>query len=133
MDTKEILEKYKKIAVVGFSDNRDRDSYRIAVYMQKKGYKIYGINPKLIGKNIDGIDCYKSLSDIPEKVDIINIFRVSIAVLPIVQEVLKLNYRPKVIWTQLGIFNEEAKKLAIDNGFEFVENKCLYIEHQKLD
>ena len=133
MDTKEILEKYKKIAVIGFSDNRERDSHRIAFYMHRKGYLIYGVNPKLGGKNIDGIECYNKLSEIPEEVDIVNIFRVSIAVLPIVQEVIKLNYKPKVIWTQLGIFNEEAKKLAQENGFEFIENKCLYIEQQKLD
>lgn len=130
MTTKEILENYNKIAVVGFSDSKDRDSHRIAYYMHKKGYKIYGVNPKLGGKNVDGIDCYKTIAEIPDEVDIVDIFRVSIAVLPIVQEVLKLNYKPKVIWTQLGIFNEEAKKLAEDNGFVYIENKCLFIEHQ---
>jgi hypothetical protein len=133
MTTTEILEKYKKIAVVGFSDNRDRDSHRITFYMYRKGYKIYGVNPKLGGKNIDGIECYSTIAEIPDEVDIVNIFRVSIAVLPIVKDVLKLIYKPAVIWTQLGIFNAEAKKLAEENGFIYIENKCLYIEHKKLD
>jgi len=133
MTTTEILEKYKKIAVAGFSDNRDRDSHRIAFYMYRKGYKIYGVNPKLSGKNIDGIECFSTIAEIPDEVDIVNIFRVSIAILPIVKDVLKLNYKPAVIWTQLGIINTDAKKLAEDNGFIYIENKCLYIEHKKLD
>jgi uncharacterized protein len=132
MTTKEILEKYNKIAVIGFSDNPDRDSNKIALYMLKNGYKVYGVNPKLDGKNIDGVQCYKSLQDIPDEIEIIDIFRLSIAVLPIVQDVLKLNYRPKVIWTQFGIFNEEAKSLALENGFEYIENKCIFVEHTKL-
>jgi uncharacterized protein len=132
MTTKEILEKYNKIAVIGFSDNPERDSKKIAFYLLKNGYTVYGVNPKLDGKNINGIECYKSLKDIPDEVEIIDIFRLSIAVLPIVQDVLKLNYRPEVIWTQFGIFNEEAKSLATENGFEYIENKCILVEHSKL-
>jgi len=132
MTTKEILEKYKKIAVIGFSDNPARDSNKIAFYMLRNGYTVYGVNPKLEGKNIDGIQCYKYIAGIPDKVEIIDIFRVSIAVLPIVQDVLKLNYKPKVIWTQFGIFNEEAKQLAQENSFEYIENKCILVEHSKL-
>jgi uncharacterized protein len=132
MTTKEILEKYNKIAVIGFSDNPNRDSKKIAFYLLKNGYTVYGVNPKLDGKNIDGISCFKSLNDIPDEIEIIDIFRLSVAVLPIVQDVLKLNYRPKVIWTQFGIFNEEAKSLATENGFEYIENKCILVEHSKL-
>ena len=132
MTTKEILEKYKIIAVIGFSDNPSRDSNKIAFYMLRNGYTVYGVNPKLEGKNIDGIQCFKYIADIPVEVEIIDIFRVSIAVLPIVQDVLKLNYKPKVIWTQFGIFNEEAKQLAQENSFEYIENKCILVEHSKL-
>lgn len=132
MDTKEILEKYKKIAIIGFSDNPERDSFGIGLYALKKGYTVYGINPKLDGQNIDGIRCYKALKDVPDEIEIVNIFRLSIAVLPIVKEVLELNYKPKVIWTQLGIFNEDAKTLALQNGFEYVENKCILVEHSKI-
>ncbi|MFA5404718.1 MAG: CoA-binding protein, partial [Ignavibacteria bacterium] len=127
-----ILQKYNKIAVIGFSDNPSRDSNKIAFYMLSKGYTVYGVNPKLEGQNINGIQCFKSIKDIPEQIEIVDIFRISIAVLPIVQEILKLNYRPKVIWTQFGIINADAKMLAIENGFEYIEDKCIFIEHSKL-
>jgi len=130
MDTKEILRKFKTIAVVGFSDNPDRDSNRIAFYMKNNGYNVIGVNPKLEGKEIDGIKCYSHLKDIPEKINIVNIFRLAIAVPGIVEETMTLDPRPEIIWTQLGIFHEGAKKLAEENGFIFVENKCLYIEHK---
>lgn len=132
MSTKEILEKYKKIAVIGFSDNPSRDSNKVAFYALRNGYTVYGVNPKLNGLNVNGIVCFKSINDIPDEVEIVNIFRLSIAVLPIVEEILKLNYRPKVIWTQFGIYNEEAKKLALENGFEYIENRCLLVEHSKI-
>jgi len=130
MDTKEILENYKTIAVVGFSDSPDRDSNRIAVYMKNNGFNIIGINPKLDGKEVDGIKCYSHLRDVPEKINIVNIFRLAIAVPGIVEETISLKPRPEVIWTQLGIVHEGARKLAEENGFIFVENKCLYIEHK---
>jgi predicted CoA-binding protein len=130
MDTKEILDKYKTIAVVGFSDNPERDSYRIAFYMKNNGFNVIGVNPKLEGKEIDGVKCYSHLRDVPEKINIVNIFRLAIAVPGIVEEAILLNPKPEVIWTQLGIFNESAKILAEENGFIFIENKCLYIEHK---
>jgi len=132
MTTKEILEKYKKVAVIGFSDNPSRDSHSIAIYLKKYGYTVYGVNPKLGGKNIEGINCYNTLADIPDEVQIIDIFRLPIAVLPIVHEVMKLNYKPAVIWTQFGIINEEARNLALENGFEYVEDKCILVEHSKI-
>lgn len=131
MNTKEILKKYLKIAVVGFSDNELRDSHKVATYMSDEGYKVFGINPKLAGKTIDGIKCFGSLAELPEEVDIVNIFRKPDVVFDIVKEVLKLQYSPKVIWTQLGIFNEKAKELALREKMEYIENKCLYIEHRK--
>lgn len=130
MDTKEILEKYKNIAVVGFSDNPEKDSNRIAVYMKNNGFNIFGVNPKLAGKEIEGIKCFGKLNEVPEKINIVNIFRLPIAVPGIVEETMKLNDKPEVIWAQLGIFHEEAKKTAEANGFIFIENRCLYIEHK---
>jgi len=99
--------------------------------MADEGYKIYGVNPKLAGKTIDGIKCFSSLAELPEKIDIVNIFRKPHFVFDIVKEVLELGYKPKVIWTQLGIFNEKAKELALQEKMEYIENKCLYIEHRK--
>ncbi len=130
METKEILEKYKIIAVVGYSDNPDRDAHGISGFMNTHGYKVAGVNPKLAGKTIDGIECFSRLSDIPYKVNIINIFRKSDAVEEIVREVLEMKDKPEVIWAQLGVINSAAKKLAEDNGFIYVENKCIYVEHK---
>lgn len=132
MTTKEILEKYKKVAVVGFSDNPSRDSHGIAFYLKKYGYIVYGVNPKLGGQTVNGISCFKTIAEIPDEVDIIDIFRLPIAVLPIVQDVSKLNYKPPVIWTQIGIINDDARKLAVENGFEYVENRCILVEHSKI-
>ncbi|MGV8017543.1 MAG: CoA-binding protein [Ignavibacteria bacterium] len=130
METKEILQKYKIIAVVGFSDNPDRDSYGISDFMNKNGYKVIGVNPRLDGKTINGIVCYSALNYIPEKVDIVNIFRKPEAVKGIVEEVLQMKERPAVVWAQLGITNEEAKKLARKNGIIYIEDKCIYVEHK---
>lgn len=132
MTTKEILEKYRKVAVIGFSDNPMRDSHSIAIYLKKYNYTVYGVNPKLGGKTIEGIKCFNKLADIPDEVEIIDIFRLPIAVPPIVQEAIKLNYKPAVIWTQFGIINEEARKLALENGFEYVEDRCILVEHSKI-
>ncbi|MDD5361491.1 MAG: CoA-binding protein [Ignavibacteria bacterium] len=130
MTTVEILNKYKTIAVVGFSDNPDRDSNAISLYMKEKGYNIIGVNPKLGGKTINGIICYSELKDIPGKVEIVNIFRKSEALPEIVNQVIALKNRPDVIWTQLGVIDSGAKKTAEDSGFEYIENKCIYVEHK---
>lgn len=130
METKEILQKYKIIAVVGFSDNPDRDSYGISDFMNRNGYKVIGVNPRLDGKTINGIVCYSALKDVPERVDIVNIFRKPEAVEGIVEEVLQMKERPAVVWAQLGITNEEAKKLAGENGIIYIEDKCIYVEHK---
>ncbi len=130
METKEILQKYKIIAVVGFSDNPDRDSYGISDFMNKNGYSVIGVNPRLDGRTVNGIACYSALKDIPGKVDIVNIFRKPEAVKGIVEETLRLRERPAVVWAQLGITNEEAKKLAEENGIIYIEDKCIYVEHK---
>lgn len=130
MDTKEILTKYKSIAVVGFSDNKERDSYGITIYLKNNGYEVVGINPKLGGKEIDGIKCYAKLSDLEKKFDIVNIFRNSLALPGIVEECIKMNHPPDVVWAQLGISNQNAMQLAEENGFVYVENKCIYVEHK---
>jgi predicted CoA-binding protein len=98
--------------------------------MKNNGFNVIGVNPKLEGKEINGVKCYSHLRDVPEKINIVNIFRLAIAVPGIVEEAILLNPKPEVIWTQLGIFNESAKILAEENGFIFIENKCLYIEHK---
>jgi hypothetical protein len=132
MDIRSILKDYKTIAVVGFSDNPERDSNEVTLYMKKMGYRMYGVNPKLGGLTVKGIKCYSSLGDIDFKVDIINVFRRSEFIPGVVDEVLKMKYKPDVIWVQSGITSEKAKEKAEKNGFVYLENKCILIEHKIL-
>lgn len=126
----EVLKDQKNVAVVGISDKPERDSYRVAQYLQAKGYNIIPINPKLTDWN--GIKAYPDLSSIPPdvSVDVVDIFRKSDAVLPIVKESLKIE--PKVIWMQEEVVNEEAADLAKENGLVVIMNRCMMKEHKKL-
>jgi len=125
---KETLESSKVIAIVGLSPKEDRPSNDVARYLKEKGYKIIPVNPG--HEEILGEKSYPSLSAITEKVDIVDIFRKSSEVLPVVEEAIKLN--PKCIWLQLGIANDEAKRIAEENGIFFVQDKCIKLEHIRL-
>lgn len=123
-----ILDECRTIAVVGLSDKPDRDSYRVAAYMQQQGYRIIPVNPRL--KEVLGEKAYPNLESVPEKVDIVNVFRRSEQVPEVVEEALKI--KPKVIWMQLGIKNEEAAARARENGIEVIMDRCLMVEHRRL-
>ncbi|MBI4895312.1 MAG: CoA-binding protein [Candidatus Aenigmarchaeota archaeon] len=110
------------------SSNESKDSYKVAKYLKDNGYKIIPINPT--ASEILGEQVYSSINDIHEKVDIVNVFRPGEECLEITKQFLRL--KPKVIWLQIGIKNEEAKKLAEINRIEFVQDKCIKIEHHKL-
>ncbi|MGC8965019.1 MAG: CoA-binding protein [Brevinematia bacterium] len=125
---KKLLSEVKVIAVVGLSPKEDRPSNSVARYLKSRGYKIVPVNPG--HDEILGEKSYRSLSEIPFKVDIVDIFRKPSEVLPIVEEAIKL--KPKCIWLQLGIVNDNAKNLAESNGIFFVQDKCIKIEHQRL-
>ena len=128
---KTILSESRVIAVVGISDKPERDSYRVAKYLKEKGYEILPVNPVI--EQWEGIRSYKSLQEIPgdKKVDIIDIFRKSDAVLPIVQEALKIH--PRTVWMQEGVVNEEAAELAKKNSLLVVMDRCLMKEHARLN
>ena len=130
MTTKEILDTYKTIAIVGFSKNPERDSHEIALHLKNLGYKVYGVNPLLGGKEIDGIKCFNSLEEIDEKIDIVDIFRKGEFIPEIVEQANRMKIKPAVIWAQLGIRSEEAAKLAAEYGFEYIEDKCIYMEYK---
>lgn len=127
-EIRKLLKEVKVIAVVGLSPKEDRPSNSVARYLKSKGYRIVPVNPG--HDEILGEKCYKSLSEIPFQVDIVDIFRRSEEVLPVVQEAIKL--KPKCIWLQLGIVNDDAKKLSEENGIFFVQDKCLKIEYSRL-
>ncbi len=132
MTIKEILNNNKVIAVVGFSENHTRPSNRIGRYLDGNGYTVYGVNPKLSGTETDNIKCYSNVKDLPEQADIINIFRRSEFVEDLIKEILEMNYKPKVIWAQIGVISSEGRSLAEDNEIAYIENKCIMIEHSKI-
>lgn len=121
---KEILAHAGNIAVVGLSDNPDRVSHMVAEAMQKRGYRIIPVNPK--AETILGETCYGSLKDIPEKVDIVNVFRRSEHIMPVAEEAIAI--QAKVLWLQQGIVNEEAAALAMANGLEVIMDRCIKVE-----
>ena len=128
-EIKEIFKEVKTIAVIGLSPNPSKDSNKVAAYLQSVGYKIVPVYPK--GDTILGEKVYKSLSDIPHKVDMIDIFRKPAAVMPIVEEAINRG-DVKVVWMQVGIVNNEAAKKARDSGMKVVQNRCSMVDHRNL-
>src|SRR5204862_1858076 len=109
-----------------------RPSYFTFKYLQERGYHMIPVNPGHAGEAMLGQKIYAQLSDIPEPIDMVDIFRASKYALPIVQEALTLKPRPQVIWMQLGIRNDEAAALAEANGMKVVMNRCPKIEYGRL-
>ena len=134
---KEILESHSTVAVVGLSRNPSKDSYRVAEYLQSQGYRIVPVNP--VAEEILGEKSYPSLLELPgalkRAVGIVDIFRPPEAVLPIVEDAIKLRElhgAPHVVWMQLGIVNEEAAEKARAAGIMVVMDRCIKVEHQRL-
>ncbi|MEZ5728373.1 MAG: CoA-binding protein [Burkholderiaceae bacterium] len=123
-----ILANYRTIAVVGLSADWFRPSYFAAKYMQEHGYRIIPVNPKY--DQIIGERCYRSLTEIPEPVDIVDVFRRTADVLPIAREAVEIG--AKCLWQQLGVVNDEAAELALASGMDSVVDRCVKIEHGRL-
>ena len=128
-DIKEVLSKYKSIAMVGVSNDPTKASTIVMKYMQKYGYKVYPVNPRAKGQKILGERVFEKITDIKELVDIVDVFRPSKEVFPIAEDAVKIG--AKVLWLQLGIKDENAKELVEKNDIEYVENKCTKMEYQK--
>jgi predicted CoA-binding protein len=126
---KGIIESSKVIAVVGLSDKPDRPSYGVASYLKNQGYKIIPVNPTKT--EILGEKSFPDLKSIPEPVDIVDIFRKSEAVGPIVDEAIEIKAR--AVWLQEGVINEAAAAKALDAGLSVVMNRCLLKEHHRLN
>ena len=127
-----ILTTVKSIAMVGFSPKDSRPSYFAFKYLLERRYHMIPINPGLAGGELLGQRVFAKLSDIPEPIDMVDIFRASRYALAIVQEALALRPRPQVIWMQLGVRNDEAARLAEENGLQVVMNRCPKIEYGRL-
>ena len=127
-----ILNTVKTVAMVGFSPKENRPSYFVFKYLTERGYRVIPVNPGQAGKEVLGQKIYASLSDIPESIDMVDIFRASENVPPIVDEALQLSPKPQVIWMQLTVRNDDAAKRAEDAGIKVVMNRCPKIEYGRL-
>ena len=127
-----ILNSVKTIAMVGVSAKDSRPSYFAFKYLLERGYRMIPVNPGFADKDLLGQKAYARLADIPEPVDMIDIFRASAFALPIVEEALKMQPRPRVVWMQLGVRNDAAAALAEQNGMKVVMNRCPKIEYGRL-
>ena len=128
-DIKNILSKYKSIAMVGVSKDLKKTSTIVMKYMQNYGFKVYPVNPSAKGEKILGEEVYAKITDINKNVDIVDVFRPSKEVYGIAEDAVKIG--AKVLWLQLGIRDENAKKLVEENKIEYIENKCTKMEYQK--
>ena len=128
-NTKEILKKYKNIALIGASKDLKKTSSIVMKYLQEYGFKVYPVNPSMKGEVILGEKVFGSISEIDNPVEIINVFRPSNEAIEIAKEAIKIN--AKVLWLQLNIKNEEAKKIVEANNILYIENKCTKIEFEK--
>jgi predicted CoA-binding protein len=123
----EILKSSKNIAVVGISNKPGRDSGWIARFLKEQGYNVFGVNPTL--KEFEDIPVFSSLKDIPEPIDIVDIFRRSEFVMDVVKEAIEIN--AKTIWMQMGVINYEAEKMALNAGLKVIMNHCIAVEYRR--
>lgn len=127
-DVEAILKDCKTVAVVGLSPNPSRPSHRVAVYLQEQGYRIVPVNPN--ATEVLGEPCYPSLTAIPHPVDLVDIFRRSEQVSPVIDEAIQIG--AKAVWMQLGIVDLAAGNRAEEAGLDVVMDRCTAIEHRSL-
>jgi len=125
---RELLRSTHTIAMVGLSADEGKASNGVARYLKSKGYRVIPVNPG--AERVLGEKSYKSLSDIPERIDVVDIFMRAEKVVPFVEEAIKLE--PKAIWLQLGIISDEAKRLVDEKGILFIMDRCMKLEHSRL-
>jgi predicted CoA-binding protein len=123
-----ILRENRVLAIVGLSAQWHRPSHFAAKYMLEHGYRVIPVNPQY--QEVLGQKCYASLRDIPEKVDLVDVFRKTADVMPVAEDAIAIGAR--VLWQQLGVKNEEAAALARSKGLETVMDRCVKIEHGRL-
>ncbi len=128
VDVNEILQSNSSIALVGFSPKVDRPSHRVGKYLMDVGFTVFPVNPGV--SEVCGRKSYPDLASIPEPIDIVDIFRRSEEVLPIVQAAIAIH--AKVIWMQQGIINEEAARLAEKAGLKVIMDRCIMVDHKNM-
>ena len=128
-DIKEILSKYKSIAMIGVSNDPTKASTIVMKYMQKYGFKVYPVNPSAKGQKILGEEVFAKLTEIKKPVDIVDVFRPSKEALDIAKDTVSIG--AKVLWLQLGIKSEEARKIVEKDNIKYVDDRCTKMEYQK--
>ena len=123
-----LLQRVKSIAIIGASPKPARPAHQVQAFLQERGYEIFPINPGQAGGAILGRPVFARLADLPQPVDMIDIFRNPAQVGPLVDDILALPWKPKVIWMQLGVINEDAAQRAREAGIAVVMNRCPKIE-----
>ncbi len=128
VDIQALFSSIKTIAVVGLSNNPQRPSYGVSSYLQRMGYRIIPVNP--VETEILGEKCYQSLLDIPDKVDVVDVFRNQEAVGPIAEDAIRIG--AKYLWLQEGVINNEAAEKALQAGLEVIMDRCMLKEHRAI-
>ena len=129
-EIKDILSNNKTIAMIGVSKDQKKPSTIVMKYMQKYGYKVIPVNPSAKGEKILGEEVFGKLNEIKTPIDIVDVFRPSKEAIEIAKETVKI--KAKVLWLQLGISSDEAKKIVEANNIEYIENRCTKMEYQKI-
>jgi predicted CoA-binding protein len=127
LERRRILERYRRIAMVGLSSNPFRPSHFAAVYLIAEGYDVTPVNPR--EREVLGRRCYPTLMDVPEPIEVVDIFREPAAVPEIVEQAI--TRQAKLVWMQLGVIHEQAAQRALDAGLEVVMDRCMKIEHAR--
>lgn len=130
-EIRSLLNRARTIAIVGMSDKPERDSYGVAAFLQRKGYRIFPVNPVLQGREVLGEVVYAGLRDLPEQIDIVDIFRRSDAVPEIVEDAIAIG--AGAVWMQLGVVHEAAAQRAEAAGLAVVMDRCTAIERRRID
>ena len=126
---KEVLKKYKNIALIGASKDLTKTSSVVMKYLQDYGFKVYPVNPSMKGESILGEKVFGNIREIDGPIEIVDVFRPSNEATEIAKDAIKV--KAKVLWLQLDIRNEEAKKIVETNDIIYIENKCTKIEYEK--
>lgn len=129
-EIKTILQQVKSIALVGASDKPHRASYGVMAYLLAQGYQVIPVSPKLAGQKLLEQKVYATLADIPQPIDMVDVFRNSEAVYGVAEEAIAI--KAKVLWLQLGVINEEAEKLATEAGLKVVMDRCPKLDIPRL-
>jgi len=129
---REILTGSEAIAVLGIHHEPEKAAYYVPEYLHEEGYKIYGVNPRLVGETLFGEPVCATLAELAQPIDLVDVFRRSESVGDHVEDILAMKPRPKVVWMQLGIKNEDAAHILEAAGITVIQNRCTLADHQRL-